>query len=106
MKCNNCGTINESGSTVCSNCKATLVEQKTNRRDDELMCLIFGITSLFACWLGIILGIIAIVIGNRIKKETGKMPPGMICGILSISIYTLIIIVIGAIYLFSNILGV
>ena len=49
--------------------------------------------SLFTCWIGIILGIVAIVLGVKTKKVTGKMPAGMICGIISVSIYSLIILV-------------
>lgn len=74
--------------------------------DNETACLICGIMSLFTCWLGIILGIVAIVLGTKVKKATGKVPAGMICGIISLSIYTLIIFVYIAILVFALALGV
>lgn len=74
--------------------------------DNETACLICGIISFFTCWLGIILGIVAIVLGAKVKKTTGKTPAGMICGIISLSIYTLLILVYIAIFAFSIALGV
>lgn len=66
---------------------------QVKKDDNETACLICGIMSFFTCWIGIILGIVAIVLGVKTKKVTGKMPAGMICGIISVSIYSLIILV-------------
>lgn len=76
------------------------------KNDNETACLICGIISFFTCWLGIILGIVAIILGAKVKKETGKTPAGMVCGIISVSIYTLLILVYIAIFVFAVTLGV
>ena len=82
----------------------TSVESKKD--ESEVPCLIFGILSLCVCWIGIIFAIISIVMGSKLKKETNKMPAGMICGIISLSIHALLIVVYIAIFVFAAILGV
>ena len=77
-----------------------------NNKNSETVSLILGIISLFTFWLGIVLGVLAIIIGNKVRKETNKMPPGMILGIISVSIYSLFTIIIIAIYIFAYLLGV
>lgn len=76
------------------------------KTDNETACLICGILSFFTCWIGIILGIVAIVLGVKEKKLTGKTPAGMVCGIISVSIYTLFILIWLAIVCISVALGV
>ena len=58
--------------------------------------LVCGIVSFFCC--GIVLGIIAIVLGNQYMQETGdinnsKAKAGKICGIVSIALNVVVIII-------------
>ena len=77
-----------------------------DNKNSEIISLALGIASLFTFWLGIVLGVLAIIIGNKTRQETNKMPPGMILGIISVSIYTLFTVVIISIYIFAHIFGV
>ena len=58
--------------------------------------LVCGIVSFFCC--GIVLGIIAIVLGNQYMQETGdinnsKAKAGKICGIISIALNVVVIVI-------------
>lgn len=86
--------------------KETTTPQEVKSDSNETMSLVFGIISFFTCWLGIFFAIAAIILGSKTKKETGKMPAGMICGIISLSINVLLILIYIFIYIFATILGV
>lgn len=71
---------------------------KTNGK--AIAALVLGITSLIIPYIGLILGIIAIVFANqaiKMIKQTkeaghGMAVAGLVCGIVGVAIYGLIII--------------
>ena len=119
MVCKRCGAELKETDKFCGVCGEPVGEEKkptpivenstpqpAKHDENETACLICGIVSFFTCWIGIVLAIISIVLGSKIKKNTGKMPAGMICGIISLSINVLIILLYIFIYVFAFILGV
>ena len=74
--------------------------QKTTSDTKETLSLLFGIISIVLCtsgiW-GIILGIIAIVLGNAVIKENGETKNariGKICGTIGLIIGIIMIVLI------------
>lgn len=125
MKCERCGATLKKSDTVCPVCGESVVEVKNELKeisentkaeyaepektssDNDTACLVCGILSFLGlCGVGTILAIIAIVLGAKIKKETNKMPAGMICGIISLSIQILLVLIIASIFIVAAILGV
>lgn len=54
-----------------------------------IISIVFG--TIYSGWLGLIFGIIAIVLGNKARKETpcGIATAGFVCGIVGTAINTL-----------------
>ncbi|MGV3488918.1 MAG: DUF4190 domain-containing protein [Tuberibacillus sp.] len=73
---------------------------KTNGK--AIAAMVLGICALVVPYVGLILGIIAIVLSNQAKKEirntgeggNGMAVAGLVCGIIGVAIYALIIIFI------------
>ncbi len=120
MKCKRCEAELKKEDKVCPVCgepiDAKKVEEpvaiepevkKANSNGDDTACLVCGILSFLGlCGVGTILAIIAIVLGSKIKKETNKMPAGMICGIISLSIQVLLTLIFISIFIVAAVLGV
>lgn len=82
---------------------------KTNGK--AITALVIGILSLVAPYIGIILGIVAIIIGKQAMSEVRKTREaghglaltGLICGIVSVAIYgIMVILLIIGISMFSS----
>ena len=114
MFCRNCGTENEEGAKFCKSCGSpletsvdtTFVKQTENNNasqdrsmykynynsgdSDATVSMIMGIISIVMCSSSIIaigLGIAAIVMANKAKKQgsqSGNITAGNICGIIGI----------------------
>jgi len=107
MKCESCGANLKKGDKFCSVCgkecvKAKKVEDNPKKKEIDKRkesCLIIGLVSLIlSCWLPIVglpLAIVAMAKGSKLKKETEKVEPGFILGLIGLilSIICLIILI-------------